>query len=416
MKSLIPLLLLLIIPMVLPCVEPVLPIPMGDGAGSAPPPPPDNLLQEAYQSMLRGDYATAEVQYRSATILHPENQDVWEGLLWAQNSLGKYRLTLKDSQKLLRQHPERQAIYAYQAYALQQLGRYPEARYAYLQSLTSTPENAYVNALNMSGLATVYRSLDDYHLGRELAVRSASLRQLPPAAEGIDLLSSVYYKLPGEHKSALGVSQRISHRAYSLSLAHERFQLNSAYFRSVSSAGLSVQVPHLKLKADGRYLQGKDGRIYPARQAGLNAEPLLYYKSLAFRPGLYVSYSHYPRFDAQQFSISPSLLWRDLNLSYSYHHVYIDNEPAATDSTHISQQVTLTKRIPWGMTLGVHYGSGNYTWLIDKEGACNDTFNRNGTYYGASLLAPIYNRVYLYALHQRWQDDALWYASLAVRY
>jgi len=35
MKSLIPLLLLLIIPMVLPCVEPVLPIPMSDGAGSA---------------------------------------------------------------------------------------------------------------------------------------------------------------------------------------------------------------------------------------------------------------------------------------------------------------------------------------------------------------------------------------------
>ena len=366
--------------------------------------------------MLRGEYATAEVQYRSLINFRPHDPDAWEGLLWAQNSLGKYRLTLRDSQGLIHTFPERQTLYAYRAYALQQLARYPEARLAYHKSLNSSPDNSYANSLNMAGLASVYRSLGDYPQARKYSLHAASLRQLPPPAERIALLSSVYYKLPGEHKSAMGIGQRLSNRSLSLALAHERFRLNSAFFRSVTTAGLSVQIPHLQIKADGRYLQGEDERVYPARQIGLGLEPLLYYQSLAVRPALYVSYSHYPRFDAQQASISPGILWRDMQLSYSYHHVYIDNEPAATDSTHISQQLSFNKHIPWGMTLGLHYGSGNYTWLIDSDGACNDTFNRNGTYYGASLLLPVYNRVYLYTLHQRWRDEALWYASLAVRY
>lgn len=374
------------------------------------------LLQDAYQSMLRGEYATAEVQYRNVLSLQPNNSDAWEGLLWAQNSLGKFHSTLADSKRLLKSNQARSSIYPYRAYALQSLHRYPEARYYYQLALADSTSTLESKARGEAGLASAYLGLNDYPRFDVHNSQAAHLQLLPRPRHKASFLSSVYHKLPGTDKSAWGLNQSFSYRAAQLNLGHERFMLNDAYFRSVSKAMLGYQLKGLQIKADGRILQGEDERVYPAQQAGLYLEPRMYYRSLALRPAAYASYSHYPRFDVQQLSLSGTMLVRDINITYAFHYLYLDNEAASTDSTHLSQELSLTKRLPWNLNLGLHYGTGNYTWLVDSSGAINDTFNQNGTYYGASLSLPLFNRVYLYALHQRWQDDSLSYASLSVRY
>ncbi len=50
---------------------------------------PFNLISNAYNNMLTGNYEIAEKQYQQLTILYPQERSGWEGLLWSQNAQGK---------------------------------------------------------------------------------------------------------------------------------------------------------------------------------------------------------------------------------------------------------------------------------------------------------------------------------------
>jgi predicted porin len=144
--------------------------------------------------------------------------------------------------------------------------------------------------------------------------------------------------------------------------------------------------------------------------------PKLYPGIFALKPQVFASYSHYPRFDVQQISAIPQLRWRDIALEAAVHYSYLDNEPVSADSTKLSVQVKLNKQLPFGLNLGLHYGSGNDSWLIDSSGALIDTFAQNSAYYGVSLFYPFLKRFSLYGYTQINKADQLWYVSLAGRY
>ncbi|MDY0152520.1 MAG: hypothetical protein RBS43_09645, partial [Candidatus Cloacimonas sp.] len=154
----------------------------------------------------------------------------------------------------------------------------------------------------------------------------------------------------------------------------------------------------------------------PAQQVGLVLSPKLYPGIFALKPQVFASYSHYPRFDVQQISAIPQLRWRDIALEAAVHYSYLDNEPVSADSTKLSVQVKLNKQLPFGLNLGLHYGSGNDSWLIDSSGALIDTFAQNSAYYGVSLFYPFLKRFSLYGYTQINKADQLWYVSLAGRY
>jgi hypothetical protein len=71
--------------------------------------------------------------------------------------------------------------------------------------------------------------------------------------------------------------------------------------------------------------------------------PVLYPGKITLHPELFVSFSHYPRFNVQQISFQPQVYWRDFSFAYALHSVFMDNEPSSTDSVDFAQQRSLSK-------------------------------------------------------------------------
>lgn len=410
-------LLLLCLPLWLMAQMP-LPVaqPETNAAGAAPLISTSHLLDQAYTNMLTGNYKVAEQQYKSLTELDPTNQSGWEGLLWAQNSLGKYRQTIKLARQLLHKNPGSAYPYNYRAYALIKQNRFPEALYYYHKGLASQPGYALANQISREGLALAYLSLDDqpnYAVQQEkaLALASAAPQKSKPAFS-----TTLSYKLPGKDKSAYGVKQGISYRNQGVNLGYENFYLSGESYRSSYKASYRLQLPALDIGVSGNLLDGEDARVYPARQAALELSPRLYPATIAVRPALQVSYSRYPRFDVQQLSFKPRVLWRDMSLRYALHVVNIDHVIQDADSLRLHQQFELSKSLPYGFSLGLNYGSGNDTWSLDSTGNLIDTFNQMGNYYGVSLSKSLFHRLFLYAYYQGWKSEQLYYFSISGRY
>ncbi len=390
--------------------------PETNAAGAAPAITASHILDQAYTNMLTGNYKVAEQQYKSLTELDPTNSSGWEGLLWAQNSLGKYRQTLKLSKELLKKNPGSAYPYNYRAYALNMQKRFPEARYYYQKGLMAQPGNPLANQISREGLALAYLNLDDqpnYALQQEKALALAS-KEADKSKPGV--FTTLSYKLPGKDKSAYGVKQGISYQNQALSLGYEDFHLSGQSFRSSYKLSYRLQLPALDFSISGNVLDGKDTRVYPGRQAALELSPKLYPAKISLRPAVQVSYSRYPRFDVQQISFKPRLQWRDIGLRYALHAVNLDHEIQNADSLRLHQQIEISKSLPWDFSLGLNYGSGNDTWSLDSAGNLIDTFNQMGNYYGVSLSKSLFNRLFLYAYYQGWKSEQLYYFSLSGRY
>ncbi len=411
-------LFLLILLPVLTVAETIMqPIQPGEVMGGAVPEVPiSHLLDQAYTNMLMGNYLQGEQQYKTLTELDPANYAGWEGLLWAQNMLGKYKQTLKLSSELLRKNPGIAYPNNYRALALLKKGRFPEARHYYQKGLASQPGNLIANQISRTGMAYAYQAMDDYpnsHKNFEIA----------RALEGNIVLNhkpgfgtTVSYKMAGEEKSAYGLKQSISFRSHSLGLAYEDFYVSGDSYRKSYEADYRIQLRRADVSVQGRFLDGENEIVYPAKQAGLELSPKLYAGILAIKPSIMASYSRYPRFDVQQVSFKPRILWRDISIRYALHLVNIDHEMQNADSLRIHQQVELTKSLPWGFGLGLNYGNGNDTWSVDSAGNMIDTFDQMGSYYGISLSKSLWNRFYLYAYYQGWSNEQLLYLSLSGRY
>lgn len=394
-----------------------IPLPMDNNPGSAPSSSSSmpNLLQMAYDNMLNQNFAQAEQQYHSLSLLEPENTAAWEGLMWAMNMQGKYSSTLKLSRDLAKKQLIRGAMDNYRAFALLKNLRYPEARYHYQKAYIGDPGNPLANQVSQEGLAYAYLGMGDYprfafHLNRAAGV----VFPLPKARAGFR--STVSYSVPGKDKQAIAFGQNISYKSWKLSAGYEDFRIDSEAFRTVIKAGLGKQFNPLELALSARSMAGEDERVYPAKQVGLLLSSRIYPASLAIKPAVFASYSHYPRFDVQQLSFQPLLLWRDFSLETALHYRYLDNEPVEADSSQVSLQVKLNKQLPLGLNLGLHYGSGNDSWLVDSSGAVIDTFNQSSAYYGLSLSYAFLKRFSLFGYGQTDKTDQLYYVSLSGTY
>jgi hypothetical protein len=387
----------------------------GGGWGGATPVSED-LLIHAYNNMMAGNYTTAEQQYRELSFREPNNLSAWEGLLWAYNAQGKLKVSLKLSAKLIKQYPDNASFFNYRAYPLLVHSRYPEARYYYQKAYKEQRGNLMANQISQEGLAYTYQGLGDYPRHYQHLNASSALSGIPAPKPRLGFRSTVAYVLPDKNKSSISFSQGISYKSWRTSIGYEDFSLEKQHFRSISSASLSMQFKPFDIKAGASLLDGIDERIYPAQQYSAELTPKLYLGKIVFYPSIMGSFSHYPRFDVQQLSFLPQLMWRDININYAAHYSFMDNETVNADSTRFAQQVLITKSLPMDVTLGLHYGNGDYCWMVDASGTIMDTFNQQSAYYGVSLLIPFFNRFSVYAYHNRQDERQLWYASLTVRY
>ena len=408
-------LLLLLIPVLLHA-QSAPPLPLEGVGGSVPISPPQNLIGMAYGNMLAGNYAKAEAQYRKLSKLEPDNLTAWEGLMWAQNMQSEYRATLKLARQLDKQQMMQKALLNYKAYALLSLKRYPEARYNYQKAYQGDPGNPLANQISQEGLAYAYLGMGDYPRYQNHLYAASAISGIPAKNAKPGFHTTFYYCQPGEYKQSWGLIQGIYYRSWMLSLAYEDFSIDSKPFRSIAKAEVGKQFFYVDAKLSARAMEGEDERVYPAKQLGLELTPKIYASGYAFQPAVFASYSKYPRFSVQQLSAKPNLLFRDMSLEYCLHYRYLDNEPAGTDSSIISQQVQFAKELPWGLRLGLRYGSGNDTWSVDGSGSVIDTFNQAGSYYGVSLYYPLSKRFSLFAYNQVCKNDKLWYFSLTGSY
>ena len=372
-----------------------------------------NLITTAYNNMLTGNYELAEKQYQQAAILYPQESSAWEGLLWSLNAQGKFRKTLKTFSDAKTKLPEPEKLYNYYAYALSMQNRFPEARFYYKQALENMPVNPLANEVSCEGLAYAYLALDNFPEAQTYFSRAAFISHRPIPAFKPSFNSTVYYKVPGKNKTAYGLMQSAQYKSAKLKLNYEYFQLDNAYFRDLFRADFTYQFTPLEAGINGSYLSGKDERVYPAWQIGAKLCPKLYPGKIALNPELFVSLSHYPRFNVQQISFQPQVYWRDFSFAYALHSVFMDNEPSSTDSVHFAQQLSLSKFLPGDFKLGLYCGFGNDTWMIDNSGVIIDTFNQNGSYYGISLGKELFKHFYLYGYYQKWDSEDLIYFSLA---
>ncbi|MDD2228887.1 MAG: hypothetical protein PHY48_05715 [Candidatus Cloacimonetes bacterium] len=387
----------------------------GAGAGGAPPLMQD-LLILAYDNMMAGNYLMAEEQYRKLTLAEPNNLSAWEGLLWAENAQGKLTQSLALSAKLIRKHPGNPQFYNYRAYPLLKSKRLPEARYYYLKAYQLQPGNHVANAISQEGLADTYSGLGDYLRHRKHLNTTSALTGIPAAKAKVGFRTSIAYAAPENAKSTISLGQGICYKTWQLNIGYEDFRLNNKHFRSLSSGTLSKQFLPIDIKLGASLMEGTDARVYPAQQYGMELTPKIHVEKLLVRPAFMASYSHYPRFDLQQVSFLPEVLWRDMSFNYAYHYSYMDNEGVNTDSTRTAQQIMISKALPYNTTLGLHYGSGDNRWMVDTNGTIIDTFNEPNDYYGASVLVPFLKRwsAYIYVSNQ--DAHAAWYVSLTVRY
>lgn len=369
------------------------------------------LHEQAILSFQQGNYSQAEIQYQALFSLEPYNQEALDGLFATWDALGKYQAILKQAAKL--EQADSELVTAnYKAFALLQLSRIPEARHEYHQALKANPGNFAINSYSYRGLGYTYQALGDYYQSKKYFLYA----QTPGTLYKSSFSTTLAYKIPGENKTAFSLSQQAEYQSWKLMLSYENFLVDQNAFRQSYAATLNKQFSPVDISIRARSLQGKDARVYPAWQSGINAEPKLYLGKIILKPALGLSYSHYPRFDAQQLSLNPTLLWRDFSFSYALHGVYLDNETPDADSLRYAQQLQIRKALPLNLSLGLHYGTGNDTWLIDADNVAVDTFNQHGTYYGASLSVPLLKLFSIYAYHQRGKHDSLSYLSLAVRY
>lgn len=375
---------------------------------SVDPPPPDNeLLSQAKQSLAEGNYTMAESQFLSLSRLTPFSLEAREGLLDAFLAQGKYGKVLQETRAIdkLRLNFNTNN---YRAWALLNLGRLPEARSFYHKALDPTIKGLAFPSVSWQGLAYTYKALGDYPAYRKYQLMAGGANKL----DDLSFSTSLAYKVPGKDKQTFSFKQSSAYRSWSLSAAYENFLLERKAYRQVYSMELGKQLQPIDLQLQARALEGEDERVYPARQIGTKLSPKVYLNSLVLRPELSLSYSHYPRFDAQQLSFSPLVLLRDYDLGYSLQAVWLDHEAVDADSLHISYQLSLGKKLPWGMHGSLQAGLGNDTWALDASGNVIDTFNQAGDYYGASLSKLIGKQVLLTAYWQKWKSDQLLFFSV----
>lgn len=394
-----------------------IPLPMDSSAGSAPTTSMmPNLLEQAYNNMLAGNYPEAETQYRTLSEQNSEDLSAWEGLMWAQNAQGTFKATLKLFGQLTLQRRMQKAMYNYPAYALLKSNRPAEARHYYQKAYDLDPGNPLANQISIEGLAYSYLALGDYPHYREQLNLWSARSGIPASKSKPSFRTSVFYNIPAKDKQAYGAGQSMSYKAWKVSAAYEDFLISNKQFRNILKADITHQYKPLDVSINARVITGDDERVYPAKQLGASLSPKLYPGKLAIKPQVFVSYSHYQRFDVQQISFIPQLKFRDIVLEAAVHYSYQDNEAVETDSSRYSYQAKIYKQLPYHLNLGLHYGSGNDNWLIDSSGALIDTFNQGSAYYGVSLMYPFLKRFSLYAYHQIDKTDKLWYISLAGSY
>ncbi|MDY0151902.1 MAG: hypothetical protein RBS43_06470, partial [Candidatus Cloacimonas sp.] len=256
-----------------------------------------SLLEQAYNNMLAGNYAAAESQYFALSTQEPHNHAAWEGLLWAQNALGKYHATLKLSHQLVKQQEMQGAMYNYLAFAYLQSKRPSEARYYYQLGYRLDPQNPLGNQISQEGMAYAYLALGDYPHFYEQLNRSTALSGIPAPKPKLVFQTTLSYNAPAKNKKAYGIGQSIAYRSWKLSGAYDDFRISNTPFRNVLKAELGKQCNPLDIAVSGRTISGDDERVYPAKQVGLVLSPKLYPGIFALKPQVFASYSHYPRFD-----------------------------------------------------------------------------------------------------------------------
>jgi len=392
------------------------PIPSANDAAAGSAFVPSSLLSQAYTNMMVGNYDLAEGQYKAITELQSDNLEAWEGLLWAQNALGKYSATLKTSHALLQKHPMHGAFHNYRAFALLKNKRYPEARESYQRALRVMPDNAFANSVSQEGLAYAYLGMDDYPRFQKHMQSASALSGYHVAKAKPVFRTTLAYKIPGKDKTSYAINQNANYGSWGLTLGYEDFYLSGKSFRQMAKAELEKQFIPFDISVSARSLKGNDKRVYPAWQTGAELGTKFYISSFAVKPRLMVSHSHYPRFDVQQLSFKPLLLWRDVAFQYAGHAVFMDNEAVDSDSSHFAQQFQINKALPYNVNMGLHYGTGNDTWAVDNNGVIIDTFNQNGSYYGLSVSKVLFKAFTLYAYYQKWETADLVYISLSGTY
>ncbi|HOA28709.1 MAG TPA: hypothetical protein PKL34_01630 [Candidatus Cloacimonadota bacterium] len=373
----------------------------------------------AYQLMLSGEYNEALSHYEALLLQGAKHEAAMTGVLWALQSLGKYRESSLKADKFLSSSSDPSPILSYKAYALSATGRHLSAR-SYYSKAGKLAKNESTAQKSSLGLAWEYLWLSDAPRARVQLNKLTTEAAVEPK-EWLDKASNMITLKAGTDYDDListGLSYQLHKAAWGFGAEYEELFVDSERFRQMISARAKWQSPIIDLTAAVKSLSGNDDRVYPGVHYSLALQSPYFLGKVRIVPSLRGHFASYQRFDTQQADLAMRMDSDDLSASYSYSLLYHDDDSIGSDHDEQIHSFSLGVRVFKQSWLTAYLHLGDQAWWTSPYMVVYDDFEADNTVYGLSLSTPIYQKfnLLLYSQLGDNDDEAVFSSSLSLAY
>jgi tetratricopeptide (TPR) repeat protein len=331
---------------------------------------PKQHNQMAYEYMTSGNYVEALEEYQAALALDPQDIDAWRGVLWANNSLRRWKDTIKSGTGYLREHRYDSDIMLFLAFAYFAKTDYLHARQCYNWSELYTGWNA----ANTSGMAWTFRMLGDYpsentstKIWNQIVPDSLKESSPQPPQPLYFGHAQFAYATWNNHERAFLHHYTARYQTISVTSGIEDIWQKKDHLRTDYLASLEWDTIISNIEWRGHWLKGDYKNLYPAYSHMLSLSKPMYVFKTVLAPGINASYSHYPVLSVSQMELKLSYIRDGKWLSYSNAFMYKDYESAGIDTR--SQWATwdVGLRLLTHFTIDLYTSHGDRTFYVGKE-------------------------------------------------
>lgn len=346
----------------------------------------------AYTYMMNSQPEEALKEYQTVRAQDPASADAATGILWALNSSGNWKTTLKEAKPILKEFKTTATsdpglILFHLATAEAALRRPLSARKHYLASIRSLRDSTLVD-LPRNGLAWNYLTLGDFPRARK---QFQQLKTGPqPEAFKPKLRLEFSTALKDSNTTILSFSPVIRHRSLTYRLKAEEILISGKSFRWNLQASIRKQLPGLDLRLGMQYLEGDDQRIYPGKSVSVSLQPVFYLGSFSVKPKIGQNLGVYKRFNVYQTDLGLEAGSGPLSLTAGISKLWQDNEAVGSDTEAMVFSFGTEAGVYREIGLGAYFGSGKMAWFTNSFGDTIDDFEPNDSYVGLSVYGPLF--------------------------
>ncbi len=343
---------------------------------------------QAYELMMAGHYTLALKEYEIALKLNSSDSVAREGILWANNSLHRWKNTITTGQKYLKKFGYDANIELYLAYAYFAKTDYLHARQCYLWS------SEYLGwyAANTSGMAWTFRMLGDHTRERkftrkwEMLVPDSLKAIVSPPPYPLYLGHAQYaYSTWNDNEKSFLQHYTLRYQNIAVTCGVEDIWQNHHLLRTDYLASLNWETPISSMEWRGNWLKGDYSNLYPANSHLISISKLLYVSKTQLVPEINAGYSYYPVLSVSQIAFKQSYIRDSWWFSYSHALIYKDYDSPGLDSRSNWATWDVGTRLLTNLTVDFYTSHGDRTFYVSREIGVVDNNVSAKLQYGAYL-------------------------------